>query len=81
MNVQQQRKVERHCSHKAASVTSISTHPVTPLPGLESRPLVDQQLVQYLLEFAGKSPILAALSGENINSLIQALIVSIDSSR
>lgn len=79
MNVQQQRKVEGHHSHKAASVTSVSTHSVTPPPILENRPLIDQQLVQYLLEFAGESPILAALSDESINSLIQALIVSIAS--
>lgn len=79
MNVQQQRKVEEYHSQKAASVTSVSTHPVTPLPSLENRPLIDQQLVQYLLEFAGESPILAALSDESINSLIQALIVSIAS--
>lgn len=78
MNFQQQRRAERHCSHKAASIRSVSTHPpATPLPELESRPLIDQQLVQYLLEFAGKSPILAGLSGENITSLIQALIVGV----
>lgn len=79
MNVQQQRKAERHHSHKAASVTSVSTDPVTPLPSLENRPVIDQQLVHCLLEFAGKSPILATLSDENINSLIQALIVNIPS--
>lgn len=77
MNVQQQRRAERHYSHKAASIRSVSTHPATPLPELESRPLIDQQLVQYLLEFAGDDSILAGLSGENINNLIQALIVSI----
>lgn len=77
MNFQQQRRADRRCSHKAASIRSVSTHPATPLPELESRPLIDQQLVQYLLEFAGKSPILAGLSGDNINSLIQALIVGV----